>query len=156
MLFFIFFFDGKRLNSYYFFFSSRRRHTRSKRDWSSDVCSSDLRLHLARFVGLVHVGSAALRRVTVAGSLLVTTRRRRLRERAGGDEKAREGQGQCTLPALHAMPSSGGLKSIRLGPPPHLPPRPGPSLSRPGGLRSTRAGRRCPLERARCGRAAAA
>src|SRR5699024_11502303 len=27
-----------------FFFSSRRRHTRSKRDWSSDVCSSDLSL----------------------------------------------------------------------------------------------------------------
>src|SRR5699024_10229021 len=26
----------------YFFFSSRRRHTISKRDWSSDVCSSDL------------------------------------------------------------------------------------------------------------------
>src|SRR5699024_3123450 len=26
------------------FFSSRRRHTRSKRDWSSDVCSSDLPL----------------------------------------------------------------------------------------------------------------
>src|SRR5699024_11541771 len=25
-----------------FYFSSRRRHTRSKRDWSSDVCSSDL------------------------------------------------------------------------------------------------------------------
>src|SRR5699024_11845115 len=25
-----------------FFFASRRRHTRSKRDWSSDVCSSDL------------------------------------------------------------------------------------------------------------------
>src|SRR5699024_9540377 len=25
-----------------FFFSSRRRHTRSNRDWSSDVCSSDL------------------------------------------------------------------------------------------------------------------
>src|SRR5699024_5316315 len=25
-----------------FFVSSRRRHTRSKRDWSSDVCSSDL------------------------------------------------------------------------------------------------------------------
>src|SRR2546421_9116426 len=27
-----------------FFFSSRRRHTRSDRDWSSDVCSSDLRV----------------------------------------------------------------------------------------------------------------
>src|SRR5204862_2007787 len=29
--------------SFFFFFSSRRRHTRSLRDWSSDVCSSDLR-----------------------------------------------------------------------------------------------------------------
>src|SRR6266496_5292245 len=28
----------------FFFFSSRRRHTRSLRDWSSDVCSSDLQL----------------------------------------------------------------------------------------------------------------
>src|SRR5699024_11589138 len=30
------------LTSSLFFFSSRRRHTRSKRDWSSDVWSSDL------------------------------------------------------------------------------------------------------------------
>src|SRR5216683_6268165 len=29
----------------FFFFSSRRRHTRSDRDWSSDVCSSDLNRH---------------------------------------------------------------------------------------------------------------
>src|SRR5690606_40040876 len=28
--------------SFVFFFSSRRRHTRFSRDWSSDVCSSDL------------------------------------------------------------------------------------------------------------------
>src|SRR2546421_8721584 len=28
--------------TFFFFFSSRRRHTRSDRDWSSDVCSSDL------------------------------------------------------------------------------------------------------------------
>src|SRR5699024_11656129 len=34
-----------------FFFSSRRRHTRSKRDWSSDVCSSDL----ARQVGVPYI-----------------------------------------------------------------------------------------------------
>src|SRR4030043_1417193 len=27
---------------YFYFFSSRRRHTRCSRDWSSDVCSSDL------------------------------------------------------------------------------------------------------------------
>src|SRR2546429_3495155 len=30
----------------FFFFSSRRRHTRCSRDWSSDVCSSDLELYL--------------------------------------------------------------------------------------------------------------
>src|SRR5690606_41205577 len=35
-----------------FFFSSRRRHTRFSRDWSSDVCSSDLAL--ARHVGIHH------------------------------------------------------------------------------------------------------
>src|SRR5205809_2046508 len=29
----------------FFFFSSRRRHTRCSRDWSSDVCSSDLPSH---------------------------------------------------------------------------------------------------------------
>src|SRR3989442_8369274 len=29
----------------HFCFSSRRRHTRCGRDWSSDVCSSDLREH---------------------------------------------------------------------------------------------------------------
>src|SRR5690349_24761819 len=38
----------------YFFFSSRRRHTRSLRDWSSDVCSSDLglvaRANFAEFI----------------------------------------------------------------------------------------------------------
>src|SRR3989449_5404218 len=32
-----------------FFFSSRRRHTRCSRDWSSDVCSSDLSGALGRF-----------------------------------------------------------------------------------------------------------
>src|SRR6266511_5795371 len=33
----------KRLTDlFFFFFSSRRRHTRFSRDWSSDVCSSDL------------------------------------------------------------------------------------------------------------------
>src|SRR6266436_8360596 len=31
-----------------FFFSSRRRHTRCSRDWSSDVCSSDLKVQAAR------------------------------------------------------------------------------------------------------------
>src|SRR5690606_39428823 len=31
-----------------FFFSSRRRHTRFSRDWSSDVCSSDLAIGIER------------------------------------------------------------------------------------------------------------
>src|SRR5690606_40846250 len=32
----------ERVMRLFFFFSSRRRHTRFSRDWSSDVCSSDL------------------------------------------------------------------------------------------------------------------
>src|SRR2546422_3880900 len=36
--------------AYAFFFSSRRRHTRCSRDWSSDVCSSDLPSGSARLV----------------------------------------------------------------------------------------------------------
>src|SRR2546430_16972368 len=46
----------------FFFFSSRRRHTRFDCDWSSDVCSSDLRLlkahlpieHEKKFVAPAH------------------------------------------------------------------------------------------------------
>src|SRR5687768_17811896 len=38
----------------FFFFSSRRRHTRCSRDWSSDVCSSDLaRQAIRRRIDLV-------------------------------------------------------------------------------------------------------
>src|SRR5579871_1691552 len=40
---------------FFFFFSSRRRHTRSLRDWSSDVCSSDLEPRRRQFeVELLH------------------------------------------------------------------------------------------------------
>jgi len=39
-----------------FFFSSRRRHTRSDRDWSSDVCSSDLRRYARPSDGVEVVG----------------------------------------------------------------------------------------------------
>src|SRR5215475_7220426 len=40
MLFFFFYIEN--FIFFFFFFSSRRRHTRFSRDWSSDVCSSDL------------------------------------------------------------------------------------------------------------------
>src|SRR2546422_9648757 len=36
------------------FFSSRRRHTRCSRDWSSDVCSSDLAVGKAADAHLTH------------------------------------------------------------------------------------------------------
>src|SRR3712207_8544613 len=39
----------------FFFFSSRRRHTRYWRDWSSDVCSSDLESHVRTISGLIVV-----------------------------------------------------------------------------------------------------
>src|SRR3989442_2993488 len=45
---------------YCFFFSSRRRHTRCGRDWSSDVCSSDLE---SSVVGCTRAaGDSAVRR----------------------------------------------------------------------------------------------
>src|SRR3712207_8161008 len=36
---------------FFFFFSSRRRHTRYWRDWSSDVCSSDLPRSFGQYGG---------------------------------------------------------------------------------------------------------
>src|SRR5690625_8052191 len=47
-----------------FFFSSRRRHTRWPRDWSSDVCSSDLRVHSMKDVAaprkaIIHIQNTA-------------------------------------------------------------------------------------------------
>src|SRR5206468_7793661 len=49
---------------FFFFFSSRRRHTRSDRDWSSDVCSSDL--------APTRVSTQPQSRAT--GSVLITSR----------------------------------------------------------------------------------
>src|SRR2546422_8026287 len=49
----------------FFFFSSRRRHTRCSRDWSSDVCSSDLSTMSCSLIGGVctssRLGSATTR-----------------------------------------------------------------------------------------------
>src|SRR3989449_11085031 len=47
---------------WFFFFSSRRRHTRCSRDWSSDVCSSDLWVFTTRadtLMGATFVAVAA-------------------------------------------------------------------------------------------------
>src|SRR5207253_551986 len=93
------------LTDLYFFFSSRRRHTRWPRDWSSDVCSSDLfepdgdavtvhRLErqgfqnehvqgaLMRSLGLSAM-AAFLLRVKRKSTLLLLIVKRRLREASG-------------------------------------------------------------------------
>src|SRR6266496_571155 len=54
---------------YFFFFSSRRRHTRSLRDWSSDVCSSDLQAPLRRVP--VQTIAVTIGMVLLTGALLL-------------------------------------------------------------------------------------
>src|SRR6266436_9503952 len=43
---------------FFFFFSSRRRHTRCSRDWSSDVCSSDLNREVGAELGDARVAGS--------------------------------------------------------------------------------------------------
>src|SRR5690606_40323049 len=87
-----------------FFFSSRRRHTRFSRDWSSDVCSSDLGLVgarrdqrvQARFLAIPRIGGRPLGRLypvrcwkkvhEVAGGKIGRASCRERRERAGHAE----------------------------------------------------------------------
>src|SRR5437868_6730552 len=79
------------ISLFFFFFSSRRRHTRSKRDWSSDVCSSDLsRIAVVGETGsgkttfaklLTRLMDPASGRVTVDGVDLREVRFSSLRER---------------------------------------------------------------------------
>src|SRR2546421_4439667 len=47
------------IGRWWFFFSSRRRHTRSDRDWSSDVCSSDLEHQAWLSVEILHPEAAS-------------------------------------------------------------------------------------------------
>src|SRR3712207_9103101 len=53
----------------FFFFSSRRRHTRYWRDWSSDVCSSEMRAKLnvlsAALTAILCLGGTAFAQETV-------------------------------------------------------------------------------------------
>src|SRR5207302_2179150 len=54
----------------FFFFSSRRRHTRFSRDWSSDVCSSDLRQFAERGGGFAGLRGAALGELAAEAGVL--------------------------------------------------------------------------------------
>src|SRR6266542_6386734 len=72
-----FFSPEKLVSSSSFFFSSRRRHTRCYRDWSSDVCSSDLVLDARIDVGAGRLAEdLAFGRLGVAALQVVRGRRR--------------------------------------------------------------------------------
>src|SRR5207249_11202364 len=73
---------------FFFFFSSRRRHTRSKRDWSSDVCSSDLGHRPARRRRLAKDAGIRPASAMGAGGVLGGGRRRPAGDR--GDAAAGE------------------------------------------------------------------
>src|SRR5207302_2948332 len=53
---------------FFFFFSSRRRHTRFSRDWSSDVCSSDLVVMILLFSALLVLSVVASDAVVFFGT----------------------------------------------------------------------------------------
>src|SRR5256884_2805279 len=64
-----------------FFFSSRRRHTRCSRDWSSDVCSSDL----------IDADAEFLRQLLLLGAIVGHKFVKRRVDQANGDGKAVHG-----------------------------------------------------------------
>src|SRR5215471_9485472 len=88
---------------FFFFFSSRRRHTRSLRDWSSDVCSSDLLardapvvvvvedLHWADASTLEEIGRASCRERVEISVVAVSLKKKRKRERR--EQAQRRAQG---------------------------------------------------------------
>src|SRR5436305_15236692 len=49
----------------FFFFSSRRRHTRCGRDWSSDVCSSDLAVSATQAISAAEAETARAQKVNL-------------------------------------------------------------------------------------------
>src|SRR5699024_11309454 len=55
------------------FFSSRRRHTRSKRDWSSDVCSSDLVLGVLAGIFVLGAFSKTANKVGAYAGFIVSS-----------------------------------------------------------------------------------
>src|SRR3712207_8466593 len=79
------------------FFSSRRRHTRYWRDWSSDVCSSDLRPGTALEEAAVLVGHVAQPRGEIdplparvaVGALRLTAQHRSEERRVGKECRSR-------------------------------------------------------------------
>src|SRR5690606_40989300 len=87
---------------FFFFFSSRRRHTRFSRDWSSDVCSSDLGWRAARcwaadsLCGPLDAGAAAVGAGTVQHEFgAIELEAGRQRGAGGGGDVLEIGRASC-------------------------------------------------------------
>src|SRR5690606_41633286 len=65
-----------------FFFSSRRRHTRFSRDWSSDVCSSDLGARRWIGLGIINLQIAEVAKLAMIVFLAAYLQRHQLEVRA--------------------------------------------------------------------------
>src|SRR5690606_1468305 len=88
--------------SFCFFFSSRRRHTRFSRDWSSDVCSSDLVSPRARASGSLRTLSGKHRRQRSFNRRLLSVIVAGPSRRNGGSP----GRRRLTRRALSRLPQS--------------------------------------------------
>src|SRR2546422_3912486 len=77
----------------FFFFSSRRRHTRCSRDWSSDVCSSDLSVARTRASGARRSASSSC----LNDSRSIATRSKLAREEGRSEEHTSELQSRLHL-----------------------------------------------------------
>src|SRR5215475_11370919 len=105
---------------FFFFFSSRRRHPRFSRDWSSDVCSSDLAADddplaqrlavvLPRQVGIAgQIGRASCReRVEI--SVVAVSLKKKNRARSRGDEARPTARRNTTTPLSRANGTNSAL-----------------------------------------------
>src|SRR6202048_2274749 len=123
--------DVMIVHSVFFFFSSRRRHTRSTRDWSSDVCSSDLEregfeppigLHLCRISSAVHSTTLPPLQEAKTGRFSPTvgaSSRRGWRGRQGAEAKnsagAGWGKGTTAMEHLTVQANGAAFHVARIG-----------------------------------------
>src|SRR3989442_9349094 len=114
----------------FFFFSSRRRHTRCGRDWSSDVCSSDLDLDGATIeqmlvrspVGMLVDLSEGSK--SAGGGSRAGVAQRLRRAVSGALENSPRRPGDTRAPLQKPGPPAGGLRALLPVPPRPEPPAP--------------------------------
>src|SRR5699024_11286085 len=106
-------------------FSSRRRHTSSKRDWSSDVCSSDLQIRGleqqfgtrlfvrgARSVRLTADGERYLAKVSAALAMRSEERRVGKEGSASGSPADQKAKDEPAAGTGHAAAENGGRRAV--------------------------------------------